>query len=200
MLRPLPFLCLSVLLLASTGGCPTPNGGGNGGGGGGGSVDLVGTWEGTLDCERVQTVGTTDSAPVASTLSFSVTFGSDGLPESILILGFSDAPDADTTAVEVNDQQTLTGTTSSVSVTNVVRVSSADYQSDSADIAYSMTYSASGGNLTQAGTGTQTVTLTLVNGSLNVQIETVYDVTQTVSGLQLTSSETTICTGNLTRQ
>lgn len=185
------------LVLVSLGGCPT-NGGG--GGGGGSSDGLVGTWTGTLNCQTTQTVGTSTTDPVDSTLGFSITFGSDGLPTGVLILGFANAPDAQTDAVESGDQATLTGNAGSVAVTNEIEVLSALYLDESADIEYRLTYSGDGGNLQQSGTGTQSITLTLTGEQLSVEIQTTYDVTQTVSGLQLTSGEVTECSGTLTRQ
>lgn len=185
------FVALSLLAVT---GCPTA------------PVDtgpspFQGTWMGTLDCTRTQSVGGgAGGAPHAETLNITITFGEDGAPADVLILNYADGADLAATISRTGDTATVTSDAGVVATTLGVEVTSAGFSSTRIEMAISIDYSGTSNTLTQSGTGTQSLTATLAGDSLSLTLNVDYDVTQTVGSINLLTNETTDCTGTLTRQ
>lgn len=193
-----------VSTLAAIVGCPTFGGGNNNGGdpnsGSGGPNQLTGTWKGTLSCSTIQMLGSSPSTPSTTSVpNFTITFDSSGKPASITILGFVGVTDAEAQIQDVGESQTLHGTGTTTSTTTP-QVSSALYTSTGATVVIAITYHATSGNLTQDGTGQQTLTITVSGDSMNYKNEVTYTVKQVAGTVNLDTGETKTCTGTLARQ
>ncbi|RMF81266.1 MAG: hypothetical protein D6744_07360, partial [Planctomycetota bacterium] len=161
---------------------------------------FAGTWTGTLNCTRTQTAGGSGGNPVAETLDFTITFGDDGAPTGVLILNYSDGQDAMAQISRDGDSATVTAAASVVTTTLEVEVTSASFTSSTIELRIAIDYSASGDTLTQSGTGTQTLTAILSGDAIEMTLSASYDVTQTLGTIEIETTETTDCTGTLTRQ
>jgi hypothetical protein len=180
----------------SLGGCPS------GGSGGDGTTIvslLAGSWSGSLAASRVQTVGSSVSPPVTSTKTLSIEFDSEGRPASVVVLGFSGGPDQAATLQNEGDTVTLNSTNANLAVTQVVTVTDATFTNTKTTLVLNIEFTATGGALTQSGTGTQTIEATLSNGALDYRTDVSYDINFIFSGGALRTLETTDCTGILTR-
>ncbi|MBI5863596.1 MAG: hypothetical protein HZB38_03625 [Planctomycetes bacterium] len=185
----------SVLAACGIGGCPSD----------GGSNEpvisqLEGAWQGSLACERTQTLNGGAGTPVSSSQDLTIQFDANGKPGSVTILGFSGDEEQTAALNAVGDTATLTSSSSGLAITRMVTVTSVSYTDTRSRIVLSIEYSGVGGNLSQTGTGTQTIDATLVNGAVQYNAEVNYAIQFVASGISLDTTETTICTGTLSKQ
>jgi hypothetical protein len=189
----------AVAALGLVAGCP--NSGTDNTGTTTGAALLAGTWSGPASCSRVQTLGMTTSDAVVTDRQFSITVNADGRPTSVPILGFSDSPNQNAALGAKGDSVTLTTTTSGgINVTQIVTVSELTFDDDRLTMDLTIDFMASGGALTQDGSATQRITLTLSGANATLLIDTDYTVTQTAGSLRLDTSEATTCNGSLPKQ
>ncbi len=181
-------------------GCPSGGTDDNDNGGGTGATALAGTWSGEIECSTVQFVGDTGGSPSVTRRTFTITIDAEGFPTEVEVLGFSSAPDLTADLSRSGDSDTLTSTSSGLSITEAVRVDSATYTETSAIIVIDIDYSALGGALNQEGTGRQTIELQLNGDSLEYSVSVEYDVVQLAAGIELNTGETVDCTGVLEAQ
>jgi hypothetical protein len=188
-------LALATLVLVSIAGCPpvdpgTPPG----------TVTIDGTWSGTLACTSTETLAGSPTITRSSERSFTITFDADGVPTSLPVWGFSNAPDQTATISAVGESQTFNFTAADRDTTVIVTITEATYAGSSARVVMSLQYSATGGALTQQGTGTMTITATVSGDAMTFSATADYDVTQTAGTLSFETGNTIACTGTLTRQ
>lgn len=183
-------LLLATLPLMLLGGCPTT--------GPTGPAFTSGTWSGTLSCEVAQSLSGTTTSTQTDTRTFSITFDDNGVPSSLTILGFSSSSDLEAGLAQVGDSVTLTSTSGTLAITQVVTVTQARYTSTTASITLMIDYSGSSGGLTQEGSATQTIQATVSGETLSYSAMTTYDVEFTASGLDpFSTGEVTTCEGLL---
>lgn len=189
----------NLVLLA---GCPATGTDGGDGQDTTGATSLVGTWSGSIECSRTESLnGGTPGSPVRTTIALTITFGADGFPDEILIMGYSNTPDAGAAVARTGDTDTIESTAGSADVTDVVTVSKATYTATSVRLEIDIDHTGSGGNLALDGTGQQVVEITLNNdGSLDYSATTTYDVQQTAGAVSFDTASDETCTGTLTRQ
>jgi len=187
-------LGLVVVSLVSVAGCPpvdpgTPPA----------TITISGTWSGTLSCTSTQTLSGSPTITQSSQRSFTITFNAEGVPTSLPVWGFTNAPDQSATISAVGESQTFNFTAADRDTTITVTITEATYTGSSARVVMSLQYSATGGALTQQGTGTVTITATVSGDALTFNAVADYDVTQTAGSISFESGETTECAGPLTR-
>lgn len=200
-------LAASALFLIT--GCPSnPDANGNtnangndNSGGFTGTSQLAGTFSGSLSCSRSQTVtGANPGQPVTSTRQLSIQFGSDGRPASVTVISFSGATDQVAAVSDVGDTVTLNFSDSTGPVTEVVTVTDATITETSTSLTLRIEYSSTSGQLTRTGTGTQTIEATLAGSALTYSAEVDYEIDLVAGAINLPTTETTTCTGSLTKQ
>lgn len=200
-IRAIAFFMLGSALAVWTGGCPSnPGGNGNSNSGNSGPSQLEGRWSGSLACSRTQALNGSATPAVNSTKTLSIELDVEGKPTTVTIITFSGAPDQTAALREVGDSVTLNYTHSGTTVTQVVTVSEASYTTTQTRLVLDSDYSATAGASTQTGTGTQTILVRLVNGTVEYSADVDYDIQFIVSTVSLPTSETTTCSGALTRQ
>lgn len=182
--------------LAGLGGCPS-SGGGNGFTG---TSELSGSWSGTLSCEVTQSLEGVEANPTQTTRQLSIAFNDSSVPSSLLIPGFTSAPDQTVSITQVGESQTVTSTSGDLSITAVVTVSQASYAATSARIVLSIQYTAQGGGLSQTGTATQTIQVSVSGADLSYSATTTYTIVQAAGLISLNTGEETVCQGTLQAQ
>ncbi len=187
--RRLAALCALVSLILLPGGCPQ-NGTNE-------PSALSGTWTGELDCTSTQSIDGGEGVPFETTRDVALTFDDDGRPTGLPVLGFSNAPTQTTGINEVGETETLTSQSGTLTITRVLTVRSATYTANTARVIIDIDYEATGGALTQTGTGVLTVFAEIANGALDVTLDVDYDITQSADTLSFDTTETLACDGAL---
>lgn len=205
-------LTITILTLATLGGCPTGAPDINEIGNDEPAAELrqiSGTWDGVLNCTFTTTLEGQEPITQTSTQNYTVTFDSDGQPARLPVASLSpDTGAADVDITDIGDAATYTSTTEingeQITITQTASVTSATYSSTSATVTVEYTFDATGTGFTQTGTGAQTYTFSVSGDSMTYTTSASYDVTQTISVAGTTqSSSFTIsieCEGTLQRQ
>jgi hypothetical protein len=115
------------------------------------------------------------------------------------VLGFSGGADQSAVLQNEGDTVTLNLTNANLAVTQVVTVRTATFTNTKTTLVLDIDFSATGGSLTQTGSGVQTIEATLSNAALDYRTDVDYDVNFVFSGGALRTLETTDCSGILTR-
>lgn len=189
MTRRLAALCALLSLITLPGGCPQ--------GGTNEPSALAGTWTGELACTSTQSIDGGEGVPFETTRDVALTFDDDGRPTGLPVLGFSNAPTQTTGINEVGETETLTSQSGTLAITRVLTVRSATYTATTARVIIDIDYEASGGALTQTGTGVLTVFAEIADGVLDVTLDVDYDITQAADTLSFDTTETLACEGAL---
>lgn len=166
----------------------------------GGPPAIAGQFFGVVNAEIQQSLnGSTAGQPRRSTASLGVEFDDNGRPVSVLVYGFADARDQAAEVAERGDRVTLTSS-GTVSVTLTVQVSSVEYTNRSMRMELALTYRGTSGNLSQTGTGTQTIDIDVSGDQLTYSVDVEYSVRQTAGSINFDTGETQTYTGTLNRQ
>ncbi len=162
-------------------------------------LDLTGTWQGQLTCTRTESLGSTTGTPVSETVTFEITFGDDGAPAAVTILGFTGAPDQVAALNAVGESATQDSANGSLTVNQTATITSRTATGTRIEIGISIDYQATGGVLSQEGSGTQTIVAEVSGGVLTYTAEADYSVEQSSGPINLDTGEMIRCTGTLSR-
>lgn len=162
-------------------------------------MDLTGTWRGDLACTRTESLGSTSGSPVTETVSFEITFNDAGVPTMVTILGFTGAPDQVAALDAVGESATQDSANGSLTVNQTATITATSFTSSRVEIGISIDYGATGGNLTQTGTATQTIIAEVSGDTLTYSSEADYSVQQSTGPIDLNTGETIRCEGTLSR-
>ncbi len=167
---------------------------------------IDGTWSGTLDCTRTFSYPSQPGTPLPCPRELAITFNSEYVPTSLPVWGFYFAFDQTTQKNAQGESETFSFEANSPyrDVTLTVTIIEATYNESSANVVMNLEYSATSSQLalTEQGTGTMTIEATIDGNSLNFSGIAQYNITQTNAAAELTveATETTNCTGTLTKQ
>ena len=192
-----PTLACIALIALCLGGCPTdpgttPPGPGN-------PADLAGTWRGDVTCTRTESLGSVSGNPNSETVSFEITFDDNGIPTELTILGFAGAPDQVAQISAIGENASQNAANGALVVDQTATVTSTSITSTEATFGISIDYAATGGVLSQDGTGTQTITATVSGDTLTYEANADYSVQQTTGPIELDTGEEIRCSGTLSR-
>ena len=109
---------------------------------------------------------------------------------AVLVPGFATIPDLSFEVQDAGDEQTQTGMSSGIGYTVTVRVTRAVYTATTAELDLEITVQGQGGSLTQNGTGTQQIRMTLnADGTLAYSSRTRYDVVQQAGSISFNTTQ-----------
>ncbi len=165
--------------------------------GNGGTTSLSGSYSGTISCFDTESLGGVAGNPASVNKNVTFTFDADGILSSLPIFGFTMPPDITTNVGATGDSQVVTsGNSLTTSIQYSITVRTATYTSTTADLTIDIDYSASGGNLVDAGTAVLNLSLQLSGGNLIVMYELAYDIDRSSSGAgTFNTGETFSCEG-----
>lgn len=170
---------------------PGSGSGATGGSSGNATAVLTGTFHGTLTGTRQEALNGGSPATFSRTVTINVSFDASGKPTSVLVPGFATIPDLSFSVQDVGDEQTQSGVSSGISYNVTVRVTRAAYTANSAELDLAITIDGQGGSLTQSGTGTQQIRMTLNgDGTLAYSSQTHYQVRQQAGSVGFDTTQT----------
>lgn len=188
---------VAAVALACAAGCPATGGGG----GTSGATELVGVWSGEITCSYREALNDGEFGnPQNSTFNLTITINANGRPERVRVQGYSNTPDALLALARIGDQETVQSQAGNVNVTQDIIVSRATYRESSIRLDLDITHNGTGGNLTQEGTGTQVIEISLNDdGTLRYETKTEYEVDLLAGAISFGSRTEEVCTGTLTK-
>lgn len=188
------FAAFPGLLLILAGGCPM-NGGPIG------PVQTEGTWVGTVNCTTVQSLNDTPGPAREGTRSITLTIGANGFPTGAQVFGFSGNPDITADVSANGSSDTVASSTATLTtISQTITVTAIDVKATGFTMSLKVDYTASGGALTQTGTGTLVISVERSGDTLTYTADSDIHVTQTAGDIELDTSERITCTGTLTKQ
>ncbi len=161
-------------------------------GGSGGSATLGGAFGGTVPRVDQQSIdGGNSWFTFDKNATIALEFDASGKPLALLVPGFTGIPDLSFAVRDVGDEQSLSGSSISLSsYTVTVRVTRAVYTATSAEIDLEITVAGQGGSLTLTGSGTQQIRMTLNgDGTLAYNSHTRYNGTQQSGSINIQTAQ-----------
>lgn len=152
-------------------------------------VPIAGSWQGRIECDAVESVAdpTKSESPEMRTTTnrhaHVLALGCDesGVPKSITLMGFPPSKDRVISIGEPGTSQTIEEALQIGDLELHVTVDSIEYTPNSAKVSLSGVIVLDGRNMQQNGSFTQVVTAEVVDGKLDIQITSDYQVTATVA-------------------
>jgi hypothetical protein len=168
---------------------------------------ISGSWTGTLPCVNQQTTrtGAQQTEPKANSIKeqqpFELICDASGKPVEMTIIGFGTAKNQRIKLSEPGQSTKLNQELQLGALAIDVTIDKLECTKDSADISVSLALALDGRNVTQSGTGTQTVKARVQDGKLSTTVNTDYNVVITVTaiGTEIETSENIVCEGTLAR-
>lgn len=165
------------------------------------SVAITGQFAGTLQRANAQSLGGDLPPPRITTSSQAMEFADTFSPVFITVLNYAGAPDRPLTSVQRGNTQTLTATLGSKQITLDVTVREATYQRRQMHAVLDINYRSTSGNLTETGTGVQTIDCALdASDNLTVSSGVHYEIRLSAGGIIFNTIEETSLTGTLNRE
>jgi hypothetical protein len=163
----------------------------------GGQTTLTGTYSGEIACTQSESLQGAPGPERQTTRTFSVTFGGNGLATGFIVPGYSHGLEFFAAVSQAGGTVTLNESSGNYQATLIVTVASATYTATGGRVILSLDYEGQEVNLTEEGTGVQTVEFELGGSALTYSSLTSYEVDMMAGTLTLPTTKEYDCQGTL---